>query len=849
MRSQILLSGASIVCEELDRVLKLVRVMKSDDENNEVKQRKLVLLENKSDPTISALSTILESPLGLAKEIAIRCFQKDKNSSLLSYKDGLDVLKRLGVGLESSMKKNAYPIANYSSYLFAFQQFVHSSYRARQGNFAESLLRAILKETSATVYGKKDHLKITQKVLGTNTTSKHDLDVIAKMPKENLFVQIRSRDDTGGTTAKGSLAEFLKDVLRNKIVPKEPIRYVIFIWVSGAGAQKNSLVTRIVDQLTGLTDVETEEMKKDLSSQKRIQLSKNLTLELSYGFEAFSNILAEFSESESISKISKKIFTTLEDWDDLWLTYALSSIELQNLAIKGINNFLILESKLEKLGIPISNEDINHYSEASMDIAHKLIEEWDENTLPVNSARDQLWYIRDLILIRMIFLLLSSSSIDAKVRSDSNTEKTTQATLSNANSLDTKLKISFRRLVKSVPSTTYASHGIYYYPAKFIPQVVRWAIERYTSPGDNIIDPFGGSGTVCVEALITGRNATCVDLSPMLKYLVEGKIYRSASLEDLLDKAQKIIANETQYTPKWSKITYWYPSEIYNILSKMWGGYQQNQNPLILLSLLKVSKKFSYGDSQVPKLFKSKRKEREINDLVKRDYSSVIHNYFMNTVRESYNYSKDFSKLYKGGMVNILADTDMIDFDLKGEYNLLITSPPYGQAHEYIRSVKLELGWLGYDDLKIKELGKREIPYNKNVPDIEINSKILETYLQRIDGNIRKYAITYFKSVLYILDKCMRALKPSGTAAIFVGNATFSGVEFPFYDIFREHFESNGFTLELLLEDEIVGRRLFRGRKNLSPNGMGSEYLLVMRKQPPKERSIIGPISGVRPLF
>ena len=45
MRSQILLSGASIVCEELDRVLKLVRVMKSDDENNEVKQRKLVLLD------------------------------------------------------------------------------------------------------------------------------------------------------------------------------------------------------------------------------------------------------------------------------------------------------------------------------------------------------------------------------------------------------------------------------------------------------------------------------------------------------------------------------------------------------------------------------------------------------------------------------------------------------------------------------------------------------------------------------------------------------------------------------------------------------------------------------------
>ena len=823
--------------------------MKSVDENNEVKQRKLILLENKNDPIIATLSTILESPLGLAKEIAFRCFHKDQNSSLLSYKDGLDVLKRLGVGLESAMKKSAYPIANYSSYLFAFQQFVHSSYRARQGNFAESLLRAILKETSAKVYGKKEHLKISQKVLGANTTNKHDLDVVASMPNENLFVQIRSRDDTGGTTAKGSLAEFLKDVLRNRIVPKEPIRYVIFVWVSGASAQKSSLITRIVDQLTGLTNIEPKDMKNDLSSQKRIQLSENITLELSYGFDAFSNILAEFSESELISEISKNIFTTLQDWDDLWLTYALSTIELQNLAINGINNFLILEDKLEKLGIKISKQDVNHYKERSFEIAHKLIEEWNENTLPVNSARDQLWYIRDLILMKMIFLLDSRPSRNVKVIPDDDVEETPQKTTSTTDSLDTGFKISFRRLVKSIPSTTYASHGMYYYPAKFIPQVVRWAIEKYTSPGDSIIDPFAGSGTVCVEALITGRNATCVDLSPMLKYLIEGKTYRSASLEDMLDKAQNIIKNETEYTPKWSKITYWYPTEIYTILSKMWGGYQKNQHPLILLSLLKVSKKFSYGDSQVPKLFKSKRKETEINRLIDTDYSRTIYDYFIKSVKQAYNYSEDFSRLYKGGKVNLLADTNMIDHDLKGEYKLIITSPPYGQAHEYIRSVKLELGWLGYDDQKIRELGQHEIPYNKNVPDIVIHSEILESHLQRIDGNIRKYAITYFKSVLYVLDKCMRSLKPSGTAAIFVGNATFSGIEFPFYDIFREHFESKGFQLELLLEDEIVGRRLFRGRKNLSPNGMGSEYLLVMRKPPIREELRSTTIYGTKTLF
>ena len=402
--------------------------------------------------------------------------------------------------------------------------------------------------------------------------------------------------------------------------------------------------------------------------------------------------------------------------------------------------------------------------------------------------------------------------------------------MTEQNAHNGSLAISFRKLVTSIPSTTYASHGMYYYPAKFIPQVVRWAIESYTKTGALILDPFAGSGTVGIEAMITGRNATCVDLSPMLQYLIDGKTYLNPSLPDLLCLAKNIINSNLEYIPKWTKMDYWYPSPIYSILRMMWGGYYQNPNPLILLALLKTSKKFSYGDDQVPKLFKSKKKVKIILDLLQTDYKNAIYTFFLKSVKENYNYSLEFSKYYKGGKLNIIADTDMINYDLKGEYDLILTSPPYGQAHEYIRSAKLELGWLGYDDVKIKELGKHEIPYNKNVPDIKINSNTLTTYLEQIKGEIRGYAVTYFRSILYILDKCMLRLKPGGTAAIFVGNATFSGVEFPFHQIFREHFESQGYVYESLLEDQIVSHKLFIGRKNLSPNGMKTEYLLIMKK-------------------
>jgi DNA modification methylase len=85
--------------------------------------------------------------------------------------------------------------------------------------------------------------------------------------------------------------------------------------------------------------------------------------------------------------------------------------------------------------------------------------------------------------------------------------------------------ILFRRLVDEVPSTTYATHGLYMYPAKFIPQVVRYVINKYTSPGDWLFDPFAGYGTAAIESTITGRNCVSWDLNPMLYLLVSASIH------------------------------------------------------------------------------------------------------------------------------------------------------------------------------------------------------------------------------------------------------------------------------------------------------------------------------------
>jgi len=387
--------------------------------------------------------------------------------------------------------------------------------------------------------------------------------------------------------------------------------------------------------------------------------------------------------------------------------------------------------------------------------------------------------------------------------------------------------VSFRRLEQSIPSTTYASHGMYYYPARFIPQVVSWFIKNYTKEGDWIIDPFAGIGTLSVECLINNRNAICLDLNPVIEPLLIAKTYRSIDYSKICTSEAKILGGSRPFHPCWSRIFYWYPPQILDILEPMWGAYYENPNPLALLALFKASRRFSYADDQVPKIFRSKRKMREVEDILKKDCETMIKEYFKESLEKIYASSLKFTAYYRGGEYIVKGGIDLPNYELDRDIDHLITSPPYGRAHEYIRSFKLELAWLGYTDEQITGLIRKEIPYRKEVPNIIINSATYDEYKSKINSRfVRDYEV-YFRSVIAGLENVMHRLR--GYAAIFVGNATYGGVEPPYHTIFTEHFESKGFKHEKTLIDKVVSRKLFRGRRNLSPNGIESEYLIIFK--------------------
>src|SRR3972149_5795739 len=328
-------------------------------------QERYLISLDKSDGGL-IIRKILESPNNLAIDIIKVLF----SNNFEKIKLDLDSIKKFvaGISRADSFSKS-YRLANYYGYLFSFHQYFHSSYRARQGKALEALLNQILRECGDNFFvADKTNEKIKLiKELFPKMKSKLDLDAVCrKNTKSYLTVQLRSRDDTGGTTAKGSLVDFLMKYFNWNI------KHII-------GKQYSE--------------------KKFIDSVKQgIKVRDGVVLKMFYGTEDLAKTLGGWAKPEAkidfhtINKMIKKV----ESWDDLWLSYAMVSLELDNQKIAGFSNAELLKKYISKDDIKTIIESDNQVLSANK-IALKIAPSWKENSIPANSLSEKIHYIRDLI--------------------------------------------------------------------------------------------------------------------------------------------------------------------------------------------------------------------------------------------------------------------------------------------------------------------------------------------------------------------------------------------------------------------------------------------------------------------
>jgi len=395
--------------------------------------------------------------------------------------------------------------------------------------------------------------------------------------------------------------------------------------------------------------------------------------------------------------------------------------------------------------------------------------------------------------------------------------------------------ILFRNSISEIPSTTYGTFAIYKYPAKFIPQVIAFILKNYSKLGMKIFDPFAGYGTVGIVSRVYGYNYELWDLNPILEVIHNTAIMKNFKI-NLFKLIKEIKTSEIEFIPKWSNLTYWFPEEFISVLSKAWGyahSLPDSIKYILLIPLINVTKYFSYCDEKVHKLYRSKYSKVKVESLLnsnwKREFYNMLEKEIIKLLKKIWEYNKlnpkDVSCEIKVGV-------DALKMKLEKEVNILITSPPYLQAQEYIRSTKLELFWLGYDENYIRELSKKEIPY-RDVEEIEIYSEKYYEFREKIEEKHLKILYDrYFFSILKIFKELGE--KVTDYMCIFVGPAKIRTTPIPIDEIIVQHLTKFGWKHEVTFIDKIVSRVMFESKINPASKKEDSriktEHLIILKR-------------------
>lgn len=110
-------------------------------------------------------------------------------------------------------------------------------------------------------------------------------------------------------------------------------------------------------------------------------------------------------------------------------------------------------------------------------------------------------------------------------------------------------------------------YGVHGYFTKQAWNIVQTYIERFSRPGDMVLDPFGGSGVTFVEALLMGRKAAHIDINPLSIFLVENLVspVNLASIEEAYSHIRDTFARnkpETEEEVAKALSTYDYPKKV-----------------------------------------------------------------------------------------------------------------------------------------------------------------------------------------------------------------------------------------------------------------------------------------------
>ena len=303
-----------------------------------------------------------------------------------------------------------------------------------------------------------------------------------------------------------------------------------------------------------------------------------------------------------------------------------------------------------------------------------------------------------------------------------------------------------------------------------------------------VLDPMAGSGTTLEHALQKGHRAVGVDCDP-LAVLISRVRCRAGNPKTILSaamqataRARKILSRRRLKYPRHfdgetlSFVRFWFDQKARTQLSALAAAIglekRKSAREALWCSFSRMIIVKSVGVSRAADVAHSRpHKHYQVAPVMpleafERHVGRVISN--MCVIR-----NKRTFQVLGGDARKLPMRTGSVD--------LVITSPPYLNAIDYIRGHRLSLVWMGWTVSQLREIRSDSIGCERYIARHSLDLGLLRQILgsktvSRLPRRRLRILQTYADDMQRVISEVARVLKHSGVATFVVGNSSLRGV-------------------------------------------------------------------------
>lgn len=231
-------------------------------------------------------------------------------------------------------------------------------------------------------------------------------------------------------------------------------------------------------------------------------------------------------------------------------------------------------------------------------------------------------------------------------------------------------------------------------------------VTSFSDPGDTVLDPFSGSGTIPLEAAICHRASVGIDRNPYSVLLTRAKLDPPESEETAIELATEYLSeiepiddSPPNETPDWVR-KFYHPKTLAGIeeLAKLLRSNDENFLLACLLGILHHQRPgfLSYPASHLRPYLRDEKFPRE--EHPERYGYREIRPRLISKVERAYrrfpSFDNSLNRRVLAGDTPQIMEESISDDDV----DAIITSPPYMNKLDYGRDNRLRLYFLGIDN-------------------------------------------------------------------------------------------------------------------------------------------------------